>query len=1099
MKRGLKAESWECRKKFWKYSPLNYKYLHSSILELPVGMLDASVDNSLPPQSIKVRDFNFSEEDYEVLREFREMKTAYVVFGQNYLNFAYLKAEHSASNYLNIDMKDGITSMVKKFAPSTINQYGVTLAPYLFLLFNAWRLSCFAEHAFLPHRVIEMLTHDPERQDTIVYKMKALGRCFDNCLRENIYREYLARWVRMCAFNFPAWDRTDVPCPENTVTKARRIMDTIRCLIVFTCFATTENVSETAYWLASRNYLSVINYWGWFRRLYHTVAKEGIEATVRVTVNPDERAVRVEGKLISFEYVAQMKSDLNRDLEAHVEELRRWLEFGSVSDVYMTVMANRSICVVENLSGQDSVFNVIGAEAVSGYTMRFREQESAQNEQVRASILKLVNTITKLLMLAVWINPGLALRFPELSIISFGGSHRNLYFDSDDRVFIIRSRYNKNTKYDTRLLFLDARVSAQLFWFIYILRPFTIVLLGDDISKINISAIMGALTPQEPLTDTHDTEEEVEDINFNAELYYHQMELRNRLNNASPQTIGNAIFKSMVFLDVRKLVLVHRSTFSNMLLKYPTATAMRESHRIRSMRHGLSALWKHFIAGQLYDQTLELGQAVARGFGHSVSVDAAVYGFDNSRTVGPREVPFVSAKKLCQIFQKLTQKGPLITDKACTTSAASEPDEGTIGDYTNLCEAGSGIISGFKFRSVEQERFTNMILTGDRNVLALQAPTAFGKTMTFVLPMLVLKRTRPGKYVHFVAVPYVSLKIATMQRLEEVGLAVADLKLLGSAEWKSKLKNTDVLVGTFDMFGTHATFSFINGWQEELMCVRQKGYFILDEAHALWLEQDFREELKEIHSLRWREFLKIVFISATLPAWLMDELCKQLNLSRYMVRNAGWTNAVHQVPNQKVLKEVTLVPQKEFGGAIEQRVNSYLLGTATGKAIFFFSNKARMRHCYARWKKVVAVAAVDSEMPDRVKLSVFREFESAASPVRVIIGTKLISNGLDCNAVDYVCLADCDVDMIDFLQMVGRIRGSGYLEVVRIAGKKKEFRDAVAHEDLRNVNWSKCITETVASFYSVPAPDQITSCVATRGRSKVVRGRLARCAELYTV
>lgn len=31
--------------------------------------------------------------------EFREMKTAYVVFGQNYLNFAYLKAEHSASNF----------------------------------------------------------------------------------------------------------------------------------------------------------------------------------------------------------------------------------------------------------------------------------------------------------------------------------------------------------------------------------------------------------------------------------------------------------------------------------------------------------------------------------------------------------------------------------------------------------------------------------------------------------------------------------------------------------------------------------------------------------------------------------------------------------------------------------------------------------------------------------------------------------------------------------------------------------------------------------------------------------------------------------------
>ncbi len=256
------------------------------------GSMDLRLDkdNSVLSRVIKVREFIFTSKDYEVLCEFREQMTAYVVFGQNYLNFAYIKAESRASNHLNIDMKDGITSMVKKFAPSTINQYGTTLAPMLFLLFNAKRLSSFEGHPFLANQGVSLLMQDLEGTDNIEEKMKVLGHCFNSCLRDNDHREYLARWVRMCAFNFAAWESFDTPCPENTVTKARRLMDTVRCLLSFTCFATTENISETAYWFTSRAYIPVVNFWGWFRRLYHKVAKEeGIEASSRVTVNPTER------------------------------------------------------------------------------------------------------------------------------------------------------------------------------------------------------------------------------------------------------------------------------------------------------------------------------------------------------------------------------------------------------------------------------------------------------------------------------------------------------------------------------------------------------------------------------------------------------------------------------------------------------------------------------------------------------------------------------------------------------------------------------------------------------------------------------------------
>lgn len=97
--------------------------------------------------------------------------------------------------------------------------------------------------------------------------------------------------------------------------------------------------------------------------------------------------------------------------------------------------------------------------------------------------------------------------------------------------------------------------------------------------------------------------------------------------------------------------------------------------------------------------------------------------------------------------------------------------------------------------------FAAMVLSSDRPVLALQAPTAFGKTMTYLLPMLVLKRTRRGRYVHFIAVPYVSLKLATIQRLQEAGLCAADISMLKAYDVESRICSIDARVGTFDSTG----------------------------------------------------------------------------------------------------------------------------------------------------------------------------------------------------------------------------------------------------------------------------------------------------------
>ncbi|OXT09914.1 hypothetical protein B9K03_11935, partial [Rothia sp. Olga] len=76
---------------------------------------------------------------------------------------------------------------------------------------------------------------------------------------------------------------------------------------------------------------------------------------------------------------------------------------------------------------------------------------------------------------------------------------------------------------------------------------------------------------------------------------------------------------------------------------------------------------------------------------------------------------------------------------------------------------------------------------------ALQGETAFGKTLTFSLPILALHKTNPGKYIHFLAVPYQSLKVASINKLRKLNLQVEDIKILESPEAKNKIKSINVL------------------------------------------------------------------------------------------------------------------------------------------------------------------------------------------------------------------------------------------------------------------------------------------------------------------
>lgn len=55
-------------------------------------------DNSVFSKDIGVEQFTFTEEDYSVLNSYMSCSTVYKVFGQKYLNYAYIKAQKNGGD-----------------------------------------------------------------------------------------------------------------------------------------------------------------------------------------------------------------------------------------------------------------------------------------------------------------------------------------------------------------------------------------------------------------------------------------------------------------------------------------------------------------------------------------------------------------------------------------------------------------------------------------------------------------------------------------------------------------------------------------------------------------------------------------------------------------------------------------------------------------------------------------------------------------------------------------------------------------------------------------------------------------------------------------
>lgn len=140
--------------------------------------------------------------------------------------------------------------------------------------------------------------------------------------------------------------------------------------------------------------------------------------------------------------------------------------------------------------------------------------------------------------------------------------------------------------------------------------------------------------------DETSVEEGADEIEYNFRMHLHSLELKRQLESLSARDKGLAVMKTMLFVDVQNMSLIGYSAFKTTLVQYPNGVSLRESHKIRSLRQGLAAIWKHFIIQDHVENVAMMETGIAKGFGHGLSSSRTSYGVDAEKTTGSASIGY---------------------------------------------------------------------------------------------------------------------------------------------------------------------------------------------------------------------------------------------------------------------------------------------------------------------------------------------------------------------------------------------------------------------------------------------------------------------------
>jgi ATP-dependent RNA helicase RhlE len=305
-----------------------------------------------------------------------------------------------------------------------------------------------------------------------------------------------------------------------------------------------------------------------------------------------------------------------------------------------------------------------------------------------------------------------------------------------------------------------------------------------------------------------------------------------------------------------------------------------------------------------------------------------------------------------------------------------------------------------------QEQAIPVILAGHDLIACAQTGT--GKTAAFVLPLLdKILQTPSGGINTLILVPTRELAMQIDQQIEAMSyyVDVSSIAIYGGGNgqnWNQQktalTKGADIIIAT----------------PGRLIAQMQMGGFdfgylhtlVLDEADRM-LDMGFYDDLVQIISALPKERQTLCF-SATMPP-------KIRTLTKEILRNPTSISIAISQPNAGITQQVYMAHDEQ-----KLKLAGRILKEGDYKSVIIFSStKDKVKRLEGELKRVgIEAKAFHSDLEQEAREMLMQAFK--AKRINVLVGTDVLSRGIDVDGIELVLNYDVPPDPEDYVHRIGR-------------------------------------------------------------------------------
>ena len=347
------------------------------------------------------------------------------------------------------------------------------------------------------------------------------------------------------------------------------------------------------------------------------------------------------------------------------------------------------------------------------------------------------------------------------------------------------------------------------------------------------------------------------------------------------------------------------------------------------------------------------------------------------------------------------------------------------------------------FRSVEQMQMIKFIIEERQHGLVIM-PTGSGKTLSMVLPSQL-----ESKGITVVVVPFVAL-------LQDLKRRIAHHKI-SYCEWTGKNSINSLSLAPARIVlaqAENAAKSDFVLWLQALQTAGRLSRIILDEAHTILLDHDWRKSLDLIPHLMQVKDTPIISLTATLAPFSEAAFFQRLHIPTN-------TRVIRAPSTARPNIEYRVTEVDGVAADVESHVcdivrSTFLIGSERG-IIFCTTIDA-----VDRLAALLGYPSFKGPMDEREKST---NFECWIKGHKWIVATSALAFGVDYSHVRRVILVECPFEMVSYVQMTGRAGRDGLPSIAEMF-----YSHAPRLRNIPNISEDHAGKNAMVNYISAPLP-----------------------------